>query len=51
MKKPKLTTKQKRQEAEILEKAAIELIQKSIKLKGGSHSRNPKNKALKTKAA
>jgi len=51
MKKPKLTSKQKRQEAKILEKTAIKLIQKSVELKRANRSRNPKKKALKRKAA
>jgi hypothetical protein len=44
MKKPKLTSKQKRQEAEILERTAIKLIEKSVELKGGNRPRKPKKK-------
>jgi len=51
MKQTKLTSKQKGQEAEILEKTAIKLIQKSVELKRANHSRNPKKKALKRNAA
>lgn|GEM_PF-1119655 len=51
MKQTKLTSKQKGQEAEILEKTAIELIQKSVELKRANHSRNLEKKALKRNAA
>jgi hypothetical protein len=51
MKKIKLTSKQKRQEAEILEKTAIKLIQKSVELKRASRSRSSKKKAPKPKVA
>jgi hypothetical protein len=51
MRKPKLTSKQKLQEAEILEKTAITLIEKSVALKAANRSRKSKKKALKNDAA
>jgi hypothetical protein len=51
MKKPKLNPKEKRLQAEVLEKTAIKLIEKSVELKGGDRSRKSKKKKLKTKAA
>ena len=51
MGKQKLTAEQKRQQAEILEKTAVKLMVKAVKLKDKSHSRTRKKKTLKTKAA
>ena len=51
MKKPKLNPQEKRLQAEVLEKTAIKLIEKSVELKSGKRSRTSKKKKLKTKAA
>jgi len=51
MGKQKPTPEQRRVQAEILEKTAVQLIEKAVKLKDKTRSRTRKKKVLKTKAA